>query len=175
MKSKKPGKQRKKIMNAPMHKRQKMMSALLEKDLRNDLNRRSLPLRSGDKVKVMRGDFKDAEDKVRNVDLDSLKVTLEDLKEEKVDGTEVRPKIDPSNLMIVEPDLSDKRREKIVERSGGEVAEELKKKEDEEPEEEPEEEEKEEGFKCEICGDVFDSKRGLGVHKGRVHPEYMKS
>lgn len=178
MKTKKPGKQRKRNAEAPMHRRQKKMSALLEKDLREDLERRNLPLKSGDEVKVMRGDFKDTEDEIRDVDLGSMKVTLENLKKEKVDGTEVRPKLDPSNIMILEPDLSDREREEIVKRSGGEVAEELKHKEEEETEEETEEgeeTEEEEGFKCEICGDTFDSKQGLSVHKGKAHPDYVKS
>ncbi len=175
MKTKKPGKQRKMSLNAPMHKRQKKMRAVLEKDLREDFNKRSLGLKSGDEVKVMRGDFKDKESEVRDIDLKNLKVTLEDVKKEKVDGTEVRPKIDPSNLMIIDPDLSDKKREDIIKRSGGEVAEEFKEVKEEEEGEDTETKEHAEGFKCEICGDVFDSKRGLGVHKGKAHPDYMKS
>ncbi len=175
MKSKKPGKQRKRSARAPMHIRQKKMSATLEKGLREDLKRRSLTLKSGDKVKVMRGDFKGTEDEVRKVDLKRQKVTLEDLKKEKVDGTDVRPKIDPSNIMILEPDLSDRRREEIIKRSGGEVAEKLKEIETKKEEEEQEEKTGEEGFKCEICGDTFDSKQGLNIHRGKSHPDYVKS
>jgi large subunit ribosomal protein L24 len=173
MTTKDPTKQRRQRKDAPIHRRQKLVTAPLEKGLRDELGRRNLPLRSGDEVEVVRGDFKGKTSDVRDVDLDDLKVTLEDVKREKVDGTEVRPKIDPSNLMIVEPDLSDPEREAIVERAGGKVKEEFKKKAEEEGEE-IEEEEKEEGFKCEICGNVYDSKRGLSIHKGKSHPEYMK-
>lgn len=157
-----------------MHRRQKMVCSTLKKDLRGDLGRRNLPLRSGDKVVVIRGDFKGKETKVRDVNLKKLKVTLEDVKREKVDGTEVRPLIDPSNLVITEPDLSDPRREAIVERAGGEVEEKFKKGPEEEAEEEEAEEEEKKGFKCEICGNVYDSKRGLNIHKGKSHPEYTK-
>ena len=174
MKSKKPRKQRKENANVALHRRQKKVSVILEKDLRKEFERRNIPLKTGDEVRVMRGDFKGTEDEVRSVDLNNMKVTLENLEIEKVDGTEVRPKLDPSNLMIVEPDLSDEKRSKIIERAGGEISEEFKETE-EEVEEEENEEETEEGFKCEICGDVFDSKRGLSVHKGQKHPEYMKS
>ncbi len=174
MKSKRPGKQRKGALESPMHRKQKMLSAVLEKSLREDLNIRSMQIRSGDKVKVMRGDERGKEDKVRKVDLKKRKVTLEDLKVEKVDGTEVRPYVDPSNLMILEPDMSDERRSKIVERAGGEVSEELKKEDEEEEEEKQAEEKEKTGFKCEICGDVFDSKRGLSIHRGKSHPEYTK-
>lgn len=174
-KSKKPDKQRKRTAEAPLHERQKMISAPLEEDLRDELGRRNLPLRSGDEVEILRGDHRGTTDEVREVNLNDLKVTLEDLKEEKVDGTEIRPQIDPSNLRIIEPDLSDPEREEIVKRSGGEVKEELKREEEEVEEVEEEEEvEVEEGFKCDICGKVFDSKRGLSIHKGKSHPEYMK-
>ncbi|MFP4115857.1 MAG: 50S ribosomal protein L24 [Candidatus Aenigmatarchaeota archaeon] len=173
VRSKKPKKQRKEVSRTPLHRRQRKVSALLERSLREEFDRRNLPLRSGDEVRIMKGDFKGTEDEVHEVDLRKQKVTLEDLNVEKVDGTEVRPKIDPSNLMILDPDLSDKMRSKIVERAGGEVSEEFTEAESEEEEEE-EEGKKEEGFRCEICGDVFDSKRGLNIHKGQKHPEYMK-
>lgn len=172
-KSKKPDKQRKKLAEEPIHRRRKRAAAPLEKDLREELGRKNLPLRSGDEVEVSRGDHAGATSEVRKVDLKNLRVTLEDVKGEKVDGTEIHPEIDPSNLKIIEPDLSDREREKIVERAGGEVREEFKEVEEEEVEEV--EEEVEEGFKCEVCGDLFDSKRGLNIHKGKVHPEYMKS
>ncbi len=174
MKSKKPKKQRKEAAMAPNHTRQKKVAAVLEPDLRKELGRRNLPLRSGDKVKVMRGDFSGTEDKIHSVNLKKLKVTLEDLKKENVGGMEVRPKIDPSNLMIIEPNLSDEKRGKIVKRSGGEISEELKHEKKEERMEEETKETEERGFKCEICGDTFDSKRGLSIHKGKAHPDYMK-
>lgn len=174
-----PSKERKNKAEAPMHERQNMVAAPLEKDLRKDFDRRSLPVKSGDEVEVTRGDHRGKTSEVRDVDLDGLKVVLEDVSKEKVDGTEVHPKIDPSNIMIIEPDLSDPEREEIVERSGGEVAEELKAKEEEKEgegkaEEEEAEEGEEEGFKCEICGNVYDSKQGLNIHKGKSHPDHVK-
>lgn len=182
--TKKPSKQRKRRFESPKHRRQKMVTSLLSPELRDEFGRRSMPLRSGDEVRVMRGDFKGEESKVKDVDLKNLKVTLEDVKSEKVDGTEYNPKLAPSNLMIIDPDIQDRKREKIVERSGGEVKEEYKEADEEEIEEEVEteesaeeemtEEEDESGFKCEICGEVYDSKQGLNVHKGKKHPEYNK-
>lgn len=162
---------------ATVHKKRRQVSVTLEAGLRDDFGKRSLPLRSGDEVEVMRGDWKGLTSDVREIDTKKGKVILEDLQEEKVDGTEVHPPVDPSNLRIVAPDLSDPMREKAIERSGGEVKEELKEVEEEEEaeEEETEEEEKpEEGFQCEICGDTFTSKRGRNIHKGKSHPEYMK-
>lgn len=178
--TKDPKKQRKRRYNSPMHRRQKLVSSLLSSELREEFGRRNMPLRKGDEVKVMRGKFRGVESKVKSVDLNNLKVTLEDVKSEKVDGTETNPKLAASNLMIIDPKMQDRKREKIVERSGGVVKEEYKEPEEEEEEEEvvEEAEEKEEeeisGFKCEICGETYDSKQGLNIHKGKKHPEYKK-
>ena len=64
-----PRKQRKFIYKAPLHIRHKLMSVTLSEELREQYGRRSLPVKSGDTVKVMRGDFKDHEGKVEKVDL----------------------------------------------------------------------------------------------------------
>ncbi|MBC7119559.1 MAG: 50S ribosomal protein L24, partial [Methanobacteriaceae archaeon] len=62
--SKQPRKQRKFLHNAPLHIRHKIMSANLSKELREEYNRRSLPVRKGDKVEIMRGDFKGHQGKI---------------------------------------------------------------------------------------------------------------
>ena len=108
--SKQPRKQRKALYNAPAHARGKHLSATLSKDLRADLGKRSLPLRSGDKVRVLRGDFKGHEGEVLDVDYGSYKVTIEDVTLSKPDGTAVFLPVDPSNLMIIDADLKDDRR-----------------------------------------------------------------
>ena len=108
--SKQPRKQRKALYNAPAHARGKHLSATLSKDLRADLGKRSLPLRSGDKVRVLRGDFKGHEGEVLSVDYGSYKVSIEDVTLSKPDGTTSFLPVDPSNLMIIEADLKDDRR-----------------------------------------------------------------
>ena len=108
--SKQPRKQRKALYNAPAHARGKHLSATLSKDLRADLGKRSLPLRSGDKVRVLRGDFKGHEGEVLSVDYGSYKVTIEDVTLSKPDGTAVFLPVDPSNLMIIDADTKDDRR-----------------------------------------------------------------
>ena len=116
VKSKQPRKQRKYRYNAPKHIRQKFMHANLSKELRKKYNIRSLLLRKGDKVKVMRGKFKGKISKVSKVDLKKLVVYLEDVKRKKVDGREVQIPIQPSNLQIVSAEFDDKKRVKILER-----------------------------------------------------------
>ena len=105
-----PRKQRKALYNAPAHARGKHLSATLSKDLRADLGKRSLPVRSGDKVRVLRGDFKGHEGEVLTVDYNSYKVTIEEVTLSKPDGTATFLPVDPSNLVIIEADLKDDRR-----------------------------------------------------------------
>ncbi len=105
-----PRKQRKALYTAPLHIRRKLMSANLSKDLRADIGKRSLPIRVGDKVQVVRGDFKGHEGKVESIDAKRYKVTVEGVTLSKPDGNAVLLPVHPSNLMIIEADLKDERR-----------------------------------------------------------------
>jgi large subunit ribosomal protein L24 len=108
--SKQPRKQRKARYTAPAHARGKYLSASLSPDLKEKLGRRSLPVKSGDKVRVLRGDFKGHEGEVLTVDYGSYKVTIEEVTLSKPDGTATFLPVDPSNLMIIDADLKDDRR-----------------------------------------------------------------
>jgi large subunit ribosomal protein L24 len=105
-----PRKQRKARYNAPAHARGKYLSASVSKDLRDKIGTKSLPVRSGDKVRVVRGDFKGHEGEVLTVDYSSYKVTIEDVTLAKPDGTTTFLPVDPSNVVIIEADLKDNRR-----------------------------------------------------------------
>ena len=112
-KSSKAGKQRKFRANAPLHIRHKFMSAHLSKELRKQLKRRSLPLRKGDEVKIMRGKFSGTTGKVSEVDLKRLKIFMENIKAKQVSGKERPLPLEPSNLLITNPVMEDKRRLKM--------------------------------------------------------------
>ena len=112
--SKQPRKQRKALYNAPAHKRGKQLSATLSKELREKIGTKALPLRVGDKVEVLRGDFKGHEGKILDVDYTKYKVTVEEVTLSKPDGTAVLLPIDPSNLMIIKADMDADRRAKNV-------------------------------------------------------------
>jgi large subunit ribosomal protein L24 len=116
--SKKPRKQRKFLYKAPLHLRHKLMNVMLSKELKERYGRRNLPIKSGDTIKVMRGDFKDHEGKVEKVDLKNYKVFIEGVSVQKPDGNQVFHPLHPSSLMIVELELDDDKRNKIVERKG---------------------------------------------------------
>ena len=104
-----------------MHKRHKLLSAHLAKDLIAKWKRRSLSLRTGDEVKVMRGKFKGTTGKISDVDLKRLKVYIENVKRRKVSGEEVHVPISPSNLLLVNPVMDDKNRLEIISRRGAKV------------------------------------------------------
>lgn len=114
--SRKPKKQRKYRTNAPLHIRQKLMGCHLSRELRKKHNVRSMPIRKGDKVKVLTGSFSGKTGKVDEVNLKNLKVSIAGIEVTKKDGSKVKPFISPSNVMITELDLSDKRREKKIKR-----------------------------------------------------------
>jgi large subunit ribosomal protein L24 len=112
MKSKRPSKQRKAIHQAPLHRRHKLLSAHLSKELKKQMNRRSLPVRKGDEVKVMRGKFKGTVGKVSRVDMKRLRVYMENIKRKKVSGEEVSVPVKPSKLLIVNAVMEDAKRRK---------------------------------------------------------------
>ncbi|MEM5778515.1 MAG: 50S ribosomal protein L24 [Candidatus Aenigmatarchaeota archaeon] len=116
MKSKKPSKQRKAMYQAPLHLRHKFLSVHLSKELRKQWKRRSLSLRKGDEVKVMRGKFKGIVGKVAKINLKKLKVYIENVKRKKVSGQEVYVPIHPSNLLLINPVMDDPKRKEILKR-----------------------------------------------------------
>ncbi len=126
-KTSKPSKQRKMLFQAPDHIRYKHFAAPLSPELRNSYGTRSLPVRRGDTVRVLRGDHKGFEGKVARVDRKKFKIYVEGLTREKVDGSTVFVPIHPSKVMITKLNLDDKWRKKILERrkKAKEVAEKI--------------------------------------------------
>jgi len=129
MKTKKPSKQRKRLYNAPNHRRGVILSAHLSSDLRQSHNTRSVPLRTGDTVRVLRGDYKGFEGKILRVDRKKYKIFIDGINREKADGTSILVPIHPSKVEVVRLNLEDKWRNKILKRKG--VVEEVKKPEEE--------------------------------------------
>jgi large subunit ribosomal protein L24 len=108
--SSKARKQRKYRFNAPRNIRGKMLAAHLSKDLRTKYTRRSFALRKGDTVKVMNGENKGKIGKIDLVDVTRQKVTVEGIQITKKDGAKVSLYLDPSNLLITELNMEDKKR-----------------------------------------------------------------
>ena len=114
--SKKPRKQRKFRLGAPLHIKQKFVHTHLSKDLRKKYGKRSVGLRKGDKIKVMAGQFRKLEGKVEKIDLKKTRVFVNGAEITKKDGTKKMLALNPSNLMITELNLDDKFRQKLLER-----------------------------------------------------------
>ncbi len=114
--SKNPKKQRKYVYNLPLHIRKTLLSATLSKELRKKYGRRSLPVRKDDKVKILRGQFKKKTGKVSDVNLKKVRIYVEGVENIKKDGSKAPYPIHPSNVMITELILEDKKRRKVLER-----------------------------------------------------------
>jgi len=115
--SRQPRKQRKFRANAPLHTKHKFLSAPLSRELRKNHSRRALPIRKGDEVLVLRGNFKKKKAKVDSVDLKRTRVSLENINRAKKDGTKVAVFFHPSSLQIQSMNLDDKKRIKQTKKS----------------------------------------------------------
>jgi len=100
--SDKPRQQRKYRYTAPLHLRRHFVHVHLSKDLRAKMKTRAVAVKTGDKVKVMRGNFAGKEGKVMSVNLTRTKIFIEGMTAKKQKGKEVAVPFEPSNLMIME-------------------------------------------------------------------------
>jgi large subunit ribosomal protein L24 len=96
--------------NAPLHLKQKLVGSHLSKDLITKHKKRSLPVRKGDKVVVTRGQHKDKSGKIERVSVKRGSAFVSGIETIKKDGSKALIPIHPSNLMITELNLEDKRR-----------------------------------------------------------------
>ncbi len=121
MVSKQPRKQHLALYTAPLHRRHLFLSAPLSRELRGKYRTRSLPVRKGDKVRIMQGDFKKLEGDVLEVDTKRRRIQIQGATTTKADGTQVPRQVVPSNVMLIKL-ASDKERDKMLERrlKGGE-------------------------------------------------------
>jgi len=112
----KPTKQRKMLFQAPDHIRHKHFAAPLSPELRASRGVRAIPVRSGDAVRIMRGDHKGFDGKVTRIDRKKYRIYVEGLTREKVDGTTISVPVHPSKVMITNLNLEDKWRKQVLER-----------------------------------------------------------
>ncbi|MAG45368.1 MAG: 50S ribosomal protein L24 [Nanoarchaeota archaeon] len=109
-------KQRKYRHSAPLHVKHKFLSSHLSKELITKHGTRNLPIRKGDTVKILRGQFKNHMGKIEKVFLKTSKALIEGAEIIKKDGSKVPYPINPSNILITTLNLEDKERQKILER-----------------------------------------------------------
>ena len=121
--SKQPRKQRRARRNAPLHRRHREMAAPLDRGLRKRQEERgyiyprSIPVRTGDRVLIVRGEGRGKQGhRISQIDRRARKVYVDGFTYHKSDGTELQRPIDPSNLVVINPDWSDVRRRRILDR-----------------------------------------------------------
>ena len=127
-KSKQHRKQRKDYFDAPLHLRNRRMTAPLSNALREKYGIRRLPVHKDDKVIVFKNRSEDEEikGKVIKVIPQRYSIHIEGHSKEKADGTIVSFPVHPSNVVITSLNLRDKkRREMIKRRSTTDVTEEV--------------------------------------------------
>jgi len=95
-----PRKQRKYRFNAALHTKGKFLSARLSKELTEKHKTRNARVRSGDKVLIMRGQFKSVIGLVERVDLSRERINVAGATITKKDGSKVAYPIHPSNVQI---------------------------------------------------------------------------
>ena len=111
--SKSPRKQRRRIRNAAMHERKSLLKCRLDEFLQEEYGLRSLVVKKGDLVRIMRGQFRDTEGKVTAVNYKKIRVFLDNATITKADGKEAPVPVHPSNLMLVKLELDDERKSLI--------------------------------------------------------------
>lgn len=114
MSSTKPSKVRKRILDAPWHIKNKMLNARLSDELRSKYGFKTVRVRKGDSVKIVRGEFTGVEGKVTSVDLKTGRIAIEGVFRENIRGEQVPVKIHASKIIITSLNLEDKlRKEKL--------------------------------------------------------------
>jgi len=91
------------------------LRAKLSDALREKYKRRSLAVRKGDTVKILRGDFRNIEGKVTAVYPKEGRIAVEGVTREKVKGGTVQLTIHASKVMLTNLNLDDKRRRALLE------------------------------------------------------------
>ncbi|SPC33999.1 30S ribosomal protein L24p [Candidatus Nitrosocaldus cavascurensis] len=106
----------KQIYSAPLHVRSKQVCSTLSEELRRQYGRRSVRVRKGDTVRVLRGEYKGVEGKVQRVHVKDGRLEIEGLQREKVRGDKVPVLVHASKVMVIALDMEDKMREAILRR-----------------------------------------------------------
>lgn len=112
--TKKPSKQRLKIYQAPAHRLRKFLTAALSTELRTSQGRRSYPVRKGDTVKILRGDFAGVEGKINDIDTRRQRLFVEGVQRETTSGTTANVSVNSSKVMITKLNLDDKWRTESI-------------------------------------------------------------
>ena len=106
-----PRKQVKFRANAPNHIKRKFMGSPLDKELRIKYGRRTIEIRKGDEVKIMRGKFSGKQGKVGTVDVGNTRIQVDGIQRvKKMGGEKMITWFHPSKVKIIILNTDDKKR-----------------------------------------------------------------
>jgi large subunit ribosomal protein L26e len=119
-----PRKSRKAHFSAPSNVRRQIMSATLSKKLRAEHDVRSMPIRKGDTVKVVRGPehLNGKEAKVTAVYRKKFIILLDGVAHNNAKGTSVQYPVHPSNCVITELEMTANRARILERKAAGKKA-----------------------------------------------------
>ena len=109
-----PSKQRKNLFQASSHVRRRALSSRLSDDLVKKHGVKRLSLRTGDSVRIMRGDFVGLEGKVERVEYSTGRIYVEGMTREKAAGVSSKLPVHASKVLITGVNLSDKWRSGLL-------------------------------------------------------------
>ena len=110
MMSSKPSKSRKAFYTHALHHAVKHLAAHLSESLAKELGKRSMTIRKGDTVKIMRGAFAGKEGKVTSVAAKTRRIFIEKITKKKSNGSDWQVPLDASKVMVIDVDRSDRKR-----------------------------------------------------------------
>ena len=99
VKSKQPRKQRKALYKFKNHQRSKLLTVRVADFVREEYGIKTLPLRVGDGVRIIRGEFKDFEGEIIEI-TKNLRAKIKEASFDKADGTQFHPAIHISKMVI---------------------------------------------------------------------------
>jgi len=102
------------LYQAPAHRLRRLLAAPISDELRKIQGRRSFPVRKGDTVKIVRGDFAGIEGKITRVDTPSQRLFVEGVQREKVAGTSTPVSVHSSKVRLTKLNLDDKWRSEAL-------------------------------------------------------------
>ncbi|MEM4235622.1 MAG: 50S ribosomal protein L24, partial [Candidatus Anstonellaceae archaeon] len=108
---KQPRKQRKAFFNAPLHIRKKFLKVRLAKELAQKIGKRSLTIKKGDKVKIIKGKFKGKTGSVIEVDYKKLRLFVEGITIKNSRGVEKLFPLRPAAVRLIEKILKPSEKE----------------------------------------------------------------
>ena len=86
------------------------MGSSLDKSLREKYGKKTIEVKKGDEVKIMRGQFKGKQGKVGTVDIKNTRIQVEGVQRSKAGGEKLVTWFHPSNVKIIILDDKDAKR-----------------------------------------------------------------